>query len=89
MKKIVCLFSCLFGVNLSAMGDDFQLKLPTLYIICIARVNSTDSLDSLQDCKVESPKRKTPPVKRNGICPVVSPKPKGYCPVPTPSPRKK
>ena len=81
MKKIVCLFSCLFGFNLSAMGDDVP-STKTLFIICIARQASTESLSSLQDCPVPTP------TKKNGICPVKSPQPKACCPVISPKPIK-
>ena len=81
MKKIVCLFSCLFGFNLSAMGDD-SLSTNALFIICISRQVSTESLSSLQDCPVPTP------TKKNGVCPVKSPQPKACCPVKSPKPTK-
>jgi len=71
MKKMVCLFSCLLGLNLHAMGDNIiSNNTRMLYIICIKRVSSTNSLT---DCPVPSPKEKTPTKKC--WCPV-SPVPK-------------
>ena len=79
MKKLVCLFSCLIGFNLNAMGDDFQSKNQSmLFIICIAKSASTESL---QDCPVKSP-------RKTSCCPVKSPKPKDFCPVLSPKPTK-
>ena len=72
MKKMVCLFSCLLGFNLHAMGDDtISNNTRVLYIICIERVSSTNSLN---DCVVPSPKKSKTPTKKCW-CPV-SPVPK-------------
>lgn len=99
MKKLGCLFLCLMGSQISAMGNN-NIHTPcaqrtVLFAFVMQQPESTDSLNSLADCPVSpAPKRNSRnfrdlsdcPVTTNTPSPRVETKTRGRCVV---SPKKR
>lgn len=96
MKKLGCLFLCLMGSQIAAMGKDDIYRPSAQRVVMvsflIAQPESTDSLNSLTDCPVSPAPKKNGrdvldcPVNINTPSPRVDTKPRSRCVV---SPRKR